>query len=113
MSATEYRSMCFHAMPNNPAAAVGARRRQNLNGAFKAVKHMGLSSHGDLKGFIVIISTLFALSHVEISLMVVLAHTNSYSTVASRCPGGSGTRCCLGPLRKFCARYWLGTEICL
>src|SRR3712207_5745682 len=92
MSATEYRSMCFHAMPNNPAAAVRARRRQNLNGAFEAVKHMGLSSHRDLKGLVVIISTLFALSHVEISLVVVVAHNSSYFTLVSRNSHGSGTR---------------------
>jgi hypothetical protein len=67
MGTTEDGSVRFHSVSNDSTAAVGTAWRKNLDRAFETVKHMGLTSHGDLKGLIVVIAALFALGHVEVS----------------------------------------------
>src|SRR5215204_1465499 len=63
MDATEHFVILFNAMPDDVNAAMRAGRRQCVDGAFKAVEGMRRAVHGDLKGFVVVVSAGFASSH--------------------------------------------------
>jgi hypothetical protein len=53
----------FHAMPDDHASAVGAARRQGMDGTFKAVKHVLLIPHHHFKRLVILVSTDFAFGH--------------------------------------------------
>jgi hypothetical protein len=69
MRATEHHPAGrFHAVANDAAAAMGARRRQSVNRALKAVKRMRLAAHNHLKRFIVLITAHLADTHCSFLL---------------------------------------------
>src|SRR5690242_6017713 len=49
----------FHAVSDHPAAAMGAGRRQRVDGTLKTVEHMRRAGHTDLKAFIVYVAAYF------------------------------------------------------
>src|SRR5437660_6388254 len=53
----------FDPVPEDPAAAMIARRRQRLDGAFEAVKRMRLAVHDDVERLVVVVPAGFALWH--------------------------------------------------
>ena len=55
--------LAFDSMPKNPAAAMIARGREGVYGAFKAVKCMARAADGHFKCLVVLISTNFARTH--------------------------------------------------
>ena len=66
MGATVHGSICFDTVADDTAATVFARRGQRLNGAFKAIERVRLTSLRDLKGFIILIVTGFAPCHHDL-----------------------------------------------
>lgn len=56
-------SITFDTVPNNPATAVGADRRQLLNSALEAIKGIAPSIYYYVKGFIIFVVADCALSH--------------------------------------------------
>jgi hypothetical protein len=58
-------ALTFHAVPNHAAAAVCAGGRQGMDGAFKAIEHMRLTTHADFKTFVVHVPAHFT-SHLAI-----------------------------------------------
>ncbi|MBI3849077.1 MAG: hypothetical protein HY298_02125 [Verrucomicrobia bacterium] len=61
---------CFHAVADNLAPAMFAERRQRMNGALKAIKHMGLAAHLHPKRLVIIISTNLARCHKHLLSLV-------------------------------------------
>jgi len=57
MGTTIKDSIGFYAMTNDPATTVATGRSKGSNRAFKAIEHMRLTSHDNLKGLIVLIAT--------------------------------------------------------
>jgi hypothetical protein len=53
----------FYPMTYNGATTMMTGRSQGSNGTFKAIEDMGLSTHDDLKGLVVVIATPFTLRH--------------------------------------------------
>jgi hypothetical protein len=71
MGAAIDRAVCFHTVTENAAATVFACRGKRLDGAFKAIERVRVTSLKDLKGFIVLITTGFTLGHGDfLPLMV-------------------------------------------
>jgi len=54
-------ALLFDAVPDDPAAAMRALRGKGLDGAFKAVKNVGVTLNGDFQGFIVFVAADFTL----------------------------------------------------
>lgn len=63
MGAAVHDVVCLDAVADDAAAAVRTRRGERLDGAFKAVERVRFPSHGDFKGFIVIIAAGFTPCH--------------------------------------------------
>jgi hypothetical protein len=63
MGAAIHRAVCLDAVTDDAAATVCARRGQRLDGAFKAIERVRVTSLGDLKGFIVLVAAGFAPCH--------------------------------------------------
>jgi hypothetical protein len=63
MRTAEHLGPLFNAMPDDPAAAVIAHRRQGMNRALETIEDMSLAVHDDLEAFVVLIATDFAGSH--------------------------------------------------
>jgi hypothetical protein len=63
----------FYPVADNAAAAVMTGRGQGSDRAFEAIEGMGLPSHDNLKGLIVVVATPLTLGHSSSSLMNQLA----------------------------------------
>src|SRR5262245_36786244 len=63
MSAAEDRAFLLDAVADHMRAAVRARRRQRLDGAFEAVERMACAVQGNLKGLVVVVPAGLASSH--------------------------------------------------
>lgn len=61
----------FNPVTNHPAAAVFATRCQGFNGAFEAVKGVGLARHNHIEGFVVVVSAFLASCHSVPPLFVI------------------------------------------
>jgi hypothetical protein len=59
MGTTVKDSLCLHAVTDDPTAAVRAGWRQCLNGTFKAIEDMGLTTHPHFKTLIVHVTAYF------------------------------------------------------
>jgi hypothetical protein len=55
------------AMPDNPAAAMGAGWGEGVDGALKAVKRVGFAAYNHLKTFIILVAANFTHAHGLIS----------------------------------------------
>jgi hypothetical protein len=53
-------------MPDYPASAVSAGRRELMYCALKAIECMPAARHYDFEGFVVVVSTHFALCHLSL-----------------------------------------------
>jgi hypothetical protein len=51
------------AMPDDPAAAMGARRREGVDGALEAVERVDFTAHNHLKTFIILVAANFTYAH--------------------------------------------------
>jgi hypothetical protein len=71
MGAAIHRAVCLDAVTDDAAATVCARRGKRLDGAFKAIERMRVTSLGDLKGFIVFIAAGFAPCHRDLLPLMV------------------------------------------
>jgi hypothetical protein len=56
-------SVGFHAMPDDPAVAVGANGRQGVDRAFKAIERVMLPGYDHFKRLVIFIFANFACSH--------------------------------------------------
>jgi ADP-dependent phosphofructokinase/glucokinase len=63
MNAAEDLSICFHAMPHDPAIAVWADWRQRVDRAFEAIECVMLSGYDHFERFVIFIFANFACSH--------------------------------------------------
>ncbi len=63
MDAAENLSVSFNAVPNNPAVAMRANRRQCVDRAFEAVEGVMLSADDHFKRLVVFVLANFACSH--------------------------------------------------
>jgi hypothetical protein len=63
MNAAEDLSICFHAMPHDPAIAVWADWRQRVDRAFEAIECVMLSGYDHFERFVIFILANFACSH--------------------------------------------------
>jgi len=52
-------AICFHAVTNDPAATMGAGRRERMDGTFETVEDMRFPLDVDLKTFIVYVAAYF------------------------------------------------------
>jgi hypothetical protein len=66
MNAAEDLSVSFNAVPDNPAVAVRANRRQRMDRALKAVERVVRPVNDHFKRLIVFIFANFACSHTPI-----------------------------------------------
>jgi hypothetical protein len=71
MGAAIDRAVCLDAVADDAAATVCARRGKRLDGAFKAIERVRVTSLGDLKGFIVFIAAGFAPCHRDLLPLMV------------------------------------------
>src|SRR5215471_10629455 len=55
--------LAFDAVTDNPATAVITRRRQFVNGAFKAIERVRCTGHRDFKRLVILISANFTRTH--------------------------------------------------
>ncbi len=55
----------FHAMPDDPAVAVRANRRQCVDRAFEAIECVMLSGYDHFKRLVIFIFANFACSHTQ------------------------------------------------
>ncbi len=53
----------FNAVADNPTAAVVTLRREQMNGAFKAVESMFVAAEDNIEGILVLVSASRALTH--------------------------------------------------
>jgi hypothetical protein len=53
----------FYPVSDDAAATVSTAWRQLMNGAFKAVEHVGTPVRPDFKSFVVVVATHFAMGH--------------------------------------------------
>jgi hypothetical protein len=60
----------LQAMPDDPAAAMSASRRQGMDRALKAVKRVALAVHHDLEGLVILIAANFTCSHLDITPLI-------------------------------------------
>src|SRR5262249_45732535 len=60
--AAEHAAALLHAVPEDAHVAVGAARRQLLDGAFEAVEHVDRAGHLDLERLIVLVAAGLATS---------------------------------------------------
>jgi hypothetical protein len=63
MGAAEASSIRLQPMPDDSAPAMLAARREGMDRALKAVKHMPLAPHRHLKALVIFISANFASCH--------------------------------------------------
>ena len=56
----------FHTVPDDPAVAVRADRRQRVDRAFEAVEYVMLSGYDHFKRLVIFIFANFACSHTEL-----------------------------------------------
>ena len=63
MHATINFALLFYAVPDNPALAMGAGRRQRLDRAFEAVEDMTLAGDNYFECLVVLVFANFAFSH--------------------------------------------------
>ena len=63
MNAAEDLSICFYAMPHDPAIAVWANGRQRVDRALEAIERVMLSGHDHFERFVIFILANFACSH--------------------------------------------------
>ena len=55
----------FHTVPDDPAVAVRADRRQRVDGAFEAIECVMLSGYDHFKRLVIFILANFACSHIQ------------------------------------------------
>jgi hypothetical protein len=65
MNAAEDLSVGFHAVPDDPAVAVRADRRQRVDRAFEAIEGVTLASNDHFKRLVILIFANFACSHTQ------------------------------------------------
>jgi hypothetical protein len=63
MNAAENFTLCFHAVPNNLAAALGTFRREHVNRALEGIERLGFTFVAHFERLIVIISAAITLGH--------------------------------------------------
>ncbi len=63
MDAAKDATLRLHAVADNAAATMIARRRQGMNGAFKAIEGVRLAVHHHLKTLVILIAANVAYSH--------------------------------------------------
>ena len=63
MDATEDLAALLHAVPNDPAVAVRANRRQRVDRAFEAIEGVMLAGHNYFERLVILIFANFACSH--------------------------------------------------
>jgi len=63
VDAAEDLSVCFDAVPDDPAVAMRANRRQRVDRAFEAVERVVFSADDYFKGPVIFIFTDFARGH--------------------------------------------------
>jgi len=66
VGAAEDLSVGFHAVPNNPAGAVRANRRQRMDSALEAIEGVVLPANDYFKRFVIFVFADFACSHTQI-----------------------------------------------
>jgi hypothetical protein len=67
MSAAKHFAVGFHAMPDDPAAAVDTAGRQGVNGTLEAIEGVYISVEVDLQRFVVFVATNFTSCHDLVS----------------------------------------------
>jgi hypothetical protein len=65
MDATEYFAPLLHAVPNDPAVAVRANRRERVDCALEAIEGVVLAGDDYLKRLVIFIFANFACSHTQ------------------------------------------------
>ena len=65
MDAAENLSASFNAVPDNPAIAMRANRRQRVDGALEAVEGVVLAADDHFKRLVVFVLTNFACTHTQ------------------------------------------------
>jgi hypothetical protein len=63
MDATEDFASLLHAVPNDPAFAMRANRRECVDCALEAIKGVALAANNHLKRLVIVIFANFAFSH--------------------------------------------------
>jgi len=63
MSGAEEHPVIFQSVPNDPDAAMGARRRHCLDGALETIEGVPFAVSDDLECLIVVVPADFTLSH--------------------------------------------------
>ncbi len=64
MDAAEDLTALLHAVPNNPAVAVRANRRERMNRALETVEGVMLAGNDHFKRLVIFIFANFAFSHI-------------------------------------------------
>ncbi len=63
MDAAEDFSALLHAVPDHPAVAVRANRRERVDRAFETIEGVMLASHNHFERLVILIFTNFTCSH--------------------------------------------------
>ena len=63
MDAAEDLAFLLHAVPDHPAVAVRANRRQRVDRTFETIEGVMLASHNHFERLVILIFTNFACSH--------------------------------------------------
>jgi hypothetical protein len=69
IGAAEIIFLRLDAVPDNPAPAICAHRREFMNGAFKTIENVAVSRRNNLKRQIIIVSANFTLCHLSLLLL--------------------------------------------
>ena len=65
MCATIDGAIRLQAVPDHPAAAMGAGGRKGMDGALEAIEDVALPTHDHLERFVVLVVTHFTLRHLQ------------------------------------------------
>ena len=63
MGATINRAARFHSVTENPAAAMGANRRQGIDRALERIKDVLMTVHRYRKSFVILVAAYITLGH--------------------------------------------------
>jgi hypothetical protein len=66
MNATVDLSIGFHTVPDDPAVAVWADRRQRVDRAFEAIERVMFAGYDHFKRLVIFILANFACSHIQL-----------------------------------------------
>jgi hypothetical protein len=80
VDATENLSISFNAVPDNPAIAMRANRRQRVDGALETVESVVLPADDHFKGLVVFVFANLTCCHTNVSRAERLAAVLSFST---------------------------------